>query len=281
MEATMTLESTHRPIGFAGAFTRQFNLLWTSRRPILMFLGLVGLLAIVGEPWNDDRLARLFTVWPVWMAFVGPIWAFVVWHNEGPSSRLYHWAQPVSRPTHDLARLTAGAVWLWLLYAALIVAGLLLALVDGEVWQFGEINFAGWVNLFSGPLLGFLIISVLTLPSDYPIRWFFGLFFLTGLLISLLDEWLDWDQVVERIIQPIAHDQWGLGVTLVGAFGESVIRLDHVVRTMSDPDHVLRGNFDTTYWWFATALWLAAFLALVVWVAHRHPDRLPRLRRGG
>ncbi|NIU77485.1 MAG: hypothetical protein GWN71_29205, partial [Gammaproteobacteria bacterium] len=51
-------------------------------------------------------------------------------------------------------------------------------MADGEAWQLAEIGVGGWLNFFTGPLIGYLAVSILTVPSDYPIRWFFGLLFL-------------------------------------------------------------------------------------------------------
>jgi hypothetical protein len=278
MDTAMKLEGTYQPMGFGGAFTRQFRFLWTSRRPLLLFVGLAGILALAGEPWTDNPLARLLTIWPVWLIFVGPIWGFAVFHNEGPGSRHYHWSQPVARDVHSLARVAAGLAWLWLLYALLIVVALVIGGLDGDLWQFTEVGLAGWVNYFTAPLIGYLAISLLTIPSDYPIRWFLGIIFLFPILVSLLDEWATLESLVRTLLKPLSHPAWGLGITIIGPLGVSVSRIHGLLQPeigQGGPD------FDLGVWWLATTFWVL-LLAAVVWaLARRHPDTLPRWRRSG
>lgn len=278
MERTVT-ESTRRPLGFGAAFTRQFGLLWRSRRPLLLGGALLGLLVLSGDPWADDPKTRLLTLWPLWLTIIGPIWAIAVFYNEGPSQRLYHWSLPVDRVQHTAARLAAGVAWLWILYVVLIGAGAVMGAMDGDLWQLGEVSAAGWVNFFTGPLLGYLAVSVLTVASDYPLRWFFGIMFGFPLLISTLKEWLGLDNVVDTLLKPLGEQDWGLLPVMVGGLGGTVTELQHTLRAMADPDVVTRGGIEVAYWWTATPLWILLFAAIVLAVASRHPDTLPRLRR--
>ena len=276
METTMEAPATHRTVGFGPAFTQQFRLLWQSRKPLLLMAGLLGVLALAGEPWNDNPMARLFTVWPFWLIFIGPFWAFAVWHNEGPSNRLYFWSHPVSRTGHALARFAAGAAWLVTLFAALILTGALLAVFDGDIAQFGALTAAAWLNFFTGPLLGYVIISVLAVPSDYPIRWFLLLLLGIPFVFSLLDEWLGADRLVETLLKPLGED-WGIGPAILAPLALDINSLgDTLYRGQS------RGgpDFDLAVWWTAMPLWLLFWVGLVVVLARIHPDRFPRLRRG-
>lgn len=278
MGGTTTREGTHA-IGFGGDLKRQFRFLWRSRRPLLLFVALMALLVLAGDPWTGDAKMRLLTVWPVWLVFIGPVWAFAVFHNEGPSSRYYFWSQPAGRWTHSLARIVAGLAWLWIIFAALILAGWLIALVDGDAWQMAEVGLAGWVNFLTGPLIGYLAVSVLTIPSDYPIRWFFGIILLVPLLGSLFVEWLNMQDSIRTILEPLGNEDWGLGVTMIGGLGKSVTRLEHMLRAMQDPTYAGTTNFDAAaHWWTATPLWSLFFAAIVVFIATRHPDTLPKWR---
>ena len=280
METTVK-QSRPRAIGFDGAFARQFKLLWTSRRPLLLGVALLALLALAGDPWSSDAKARLFTYWPIWLVFVGPIWAIAVLHNEGPSNRLYHWSLPTGRTRHTLARIAAGLAWLWILYALLIGAGAATAAMDGELWQFGEISLAGWVNLFTGPLIGYLAVSILTVTSDYPLRWFFGIVFLFPLTLSVLHEWLGLEGLVGTLLKPLAERDWGLFPVMIGGFGSAVTQLEQTIQAMSNPEYTRSGNLAVEYWWTATPLWVLLLALIVGFVASRHPDTLPRLRRTG
>lgn len=280
MEPTAS-ESIHRPLGFGAAFTRQFGLLWTSRRPLLLGVALLGLLVLGGEPWADDPKTRLLTLWPIWLIVIGPVWAIAVFYNEGPSQRLYHWSLPVGRLQHTAARLAAGVVWMWILFGVLIGAGAVMGAMDGDLWQFGEIKAAGWVNFFTGPLLGYLAVSVLTVASDYPLRWSFGIMFGFPLLMSTLQAWLGLDEVVETLLKPLGSLDWGLFPVMLGGLGGSVAELQHTLAVMADPQYVSRGGISVEYWWTATPLWILLFVAIVLAVASRHPDKFLRLRRPG
>lgn len=270
----------HRPLGFGTAFSRQFMLLWSSRRPLLLIVALLALLTLAGEPWSTDPKVRLFTIWPVWLIVIGPAWAFAVFHNEGPSNRLYHWSLPVSRTSHTLARLAAGLAWLWISYVVLIAAGAAMAGMDGALWQLGEISVAGWVNLFSGPLLGYLAVSVLTVASDFPLRWFFGIILVFPLTLSILDAWLELGALVDTILKPLTAEGWGFFLVLIGGLGGAVAELNGTLHVMENAEqNVARGSFVVEHWWLATLVWTLLIAAAVVGLASRHPDRLPRLRR--
>ncbi len=275
MEATMTVQATHRPLEFGRAFAHQFRFLNMSRRPLMLGVALLGVLALGGEPWNHDPLTRFFTLWPVWVVLAGPFWAFAVFHNEGPSERLYHWAQPVGRWTHTAARLCAGLAWLWLLLALLLVAGILAAVADGDAGQFAHMTVAGWVNYFTGPLLGYMMISVLTVASDHPIRWFFGIIFMVPITVTLLSEWLGLATVVRRVLGPLGNPYWGLGVTLAGGFADGILAVQRaVVPTVRHTGPA----FDAAAWWTALPLWTLLLAAVVAALAVPHPDAFPRLR---
>ncbi|MFW6206112.1 MAG: hypothetical protein ACOC5I_02625 [Gemmatimonadota bacterium] len=273
----MTREWGHEPVGFGGAFARQFRLLWTSRRPLLLGIALLALLVLAGEPWVQEPTMRLLVFWPVWLVFVGPVWGFAVFHNEGPGSRLYFWSHPTGRFRHTMARIAAGAAWLWVMFAALILVGWLMGLVDGDAWQMSEIGAIGWVNLFTGPLIGYLAISLLTVPSDYPIRWFFGIIFLFPFLGSLFVSWLKLDDFARTLLEPLNNEDWGLAVTLLAGLGNEVVGLQQAIHDVQGPaGDTPFGSPDL--WWVATPLWILLLAGLVAALASRHPDTLPRLR---
>ncbi len=280
MQATMTYTTEHSPVGFGGAFARQFRFLWASRRPLLLGVALLALLVLAGDPWTNDPKMRLLVAWPLWISIVPIFWAFSVFHNEGPSDRLYFWSHPTGRARHTMARLAAGLAWMWIMYAFLLLAGWIFGLTDGNAWQMTEIGFAAWVNYFTGPLLIYLLISILTVPSDHPIRWFLGILLAVPLLISLLHTWIEnVEPILQRVFAPLINDDWGLFVTTAGAMVKEVDALDVTLRRMADPTFVARGGFDgAQLWGVATPLWIIGLVALVTVIATRHPDTLPKLR---
>ena len=275
MEATMGGERSPRPVGFMAAVTEQMRLLWMTRRPLLLLAGLLAVLVLSGEPWSDHPMARLFTMWPLWLFVFPPLWAFAVWHGEGPSNRLYFWSHPVSRAGQSLARVLAGAIWLVLLYALLVGAGAFFGAIDSDLGQFGGPGFAAWLSFFTGPLILYLVISVLTLPSDYPIRWFLALLWGIPLLISLVDEWLP----VEPLLRPLTA-AWGFAPAVAGPFALAMERLDHTLDgTRGGP--AMERMVDLGAWSVAMPFWLLLVGGIVVALAHVHPDRRPSLRRKG
>ncbi len=280
MEATMTYSSEHEAVSFGGAFVRQFRFLWAARRPLLLAVAILAVLVLAGEPWTVDAKMRLLLVWPVWVFVVPVFWAFAVFHNEGPSSRYYFWAQPTGRAGHTMARLAAGLAWMWIMYAVLILAGWVFGLADGNAWQMGEIGFAGWLNMFTGPLLIYLAIAILTVPSDYPIRWFFGIIFAIPLLVSMFEDWLSARQeLMEQVFAPLVNENWGYFTTAAGAMVKDISRLDVTIRQMSDPmytgGHVWDG---AQLWGVATPIWILVLVGIVAFIATRHPDTLPKWR---
>lgn len=277
MDATATAPA-YTPVGFGGAFVRQFKLLWSSRRPLLLGVGLLALLVLSGDPWLTNMKARLLTLWPLWLILIGPVWALTIFHKEGPSERLYHWSLPTDRAAHTLARVAAGAAWLWILFGMLLGAGALVATIDGDLWQLGVISTAGWVNFFTGPLLGYLLVSILAVSSDYPLRWLLGILFLVPLTLSLLVEWFGLEGVVDTLTRPLSSMDWGLMPVMVGGLGSAVNELEHALLAMADPG-AARGGPDVTYWWAATPVWILILAGLLTLAASRHPDTLPRLRR--
>lgn len=281
METTMSAEGTYTPVGFGSAFVRQFRLLWLSRRPVLLLVGMLGMLALAGEPWNDNPLTRMLTVWPLWLILTGPFWAFAVWYQEGPSNRLYFWSHPVSRTGHAMARVAAGAAWLWLLYAVVILAAAVLAGFDGDVAQLGMIGLPGWISLFAAPTIGYLIISVLAVPSDYPIRWFLGLLFGLPITLSLLDEWLELERAVRWVITPLVDERWGLGVTMIAPFLLDLAAVHNTLDGSSGGLPASGSDFSLGLWWLVMPLWIAVWAGIAALLASRHPDTFPRWRRGG
>lgn len=277
MGATME-EGTYRPVGFGGAVARQISLLWVSRRPLLLMLGLIGVLGLAGEPWLGNPLPRFLLPWPIWLALVGPLWGFAVWHNEGPSNRSYFWTHPTSRTGHTIARLTAGAAWLWAVYLALILAGYLIARIDGDAAHFAAISSAAWVSLFTGPLLGYLVVSVLAVGSDYPIRWFLAILVGTPATVAILVELLEMQRFVEFLGRPLS-EVWGLPVSMGAPLVTSMIQLERSVAG-HPPAAASNLPYDPSVWWISMPLWVIFLAGVVFLLAWRHPDTFPRLRRG-
>ncbi len=270
MEATLHAARAHEPVGAAAAFANQLRLLWLTRRPLMLLVALLGGLALSGPPWSAGENARLLSFWG-WLLLAGPVWAFAVFHNEGPSHRLYHWSQPVPRHVHTLVRVAAGIGWLWAVVAVLLAVALLLGTLDGNAWQLGALPVEAWLNLFTAPLIGYLAISVLTVASDRPIVWMFGILFLVPFAVAMLARSLDMEPLAEILARPMIDPTWGVVAALVGAMEPAVREV-----TAAGPS---AAGFDVGGWRVATVVWILAFGTLTTLMASRHPDARFRLGR--
>lgn len=262
-----------RPLGFAGAVTRQFALLWVSRRPPLLALGMFAIVMLI-EVWPSP-LARLVKAWPFWLVLVGPVWALAVWHKEEPSSRRYMWSQPVDRAVHSLARVAAGLGWLWIACVALVGLGYLVALFDGNAGQLGHLGVASWVSLFTAPVIGYLAVSCLTVASDYPMRWLMGILLGPPLVLGVLDAWLGFADRMLAAVRPVAA--WGITSVLVGPWTTDANRI--LVALEAADSAKIRFAFVESTWWMATILWAVGFGMVLFVLASRHPDGFHRRRR--
>jgi hypothetical protein len=278
MESTTSLAKDHAPVGLGRAFLHELKLLWTSRRPLLLILAGVGLLAVAGQPWSSGTLGRLFFVWPLFVVVIGPVWAFAVLSNENPSNRLYHWSQPVARHVHSLARLLAGLAWLWTAYVLVAVVALAFATADGNAWQLQALGGLAWLNLFTGALIGYLAVSIFTLASDYPVRWFLGVLFLFPVTLNLLSEWEGPRRVATALARVITDPDWGLGPALVGAMGPAALTVTQLAVDGAASNGATSAlTTGPGSWLLATLLWTGILGTLVIVAAAVHPDRWPRL----
>jgi hypothetical protein len=145
--------------------------------------------------------------------------------------------------------------------------------LDGNAAALGGLSTLAWVNLFTGPLIGYMGSSVLTVSSDHPLRWVL-LLWLFLLILALLSHWLGTDRLERLMGAVLNHPDWGLALAMVRSIEVPSARL---VDASGAP--VAGWTFDPGRWLAATALWLGLFTGLVTLLASLHPDRVPRLPR--
>lgn len=165
--------NTQRMPGIGVVARAQLELLVRTKYAV----GLLGyvMLIVLGTYWWMPRFETI----PPWegpwimvlyggLAGSGAIAGLIVWFNEGPQKRRYHWAMPVSRDLHDLARIGAGAAWLMFFAAvACLIAWLLEAPVTRAYWLRAAPIF--WASLFLVPLLSYLLIMIPCLMFKRPL----------------------------------------------------------------------------------------------------------------
>lgn len=255
-----------RPTGTATALRVQLRFLWDSRRPWVLSAALLAGLALAG--WIPGPLPRVLAAWPMWLLLVGPAWAFAVWHEEPPSRRRYMWAQPISRTEHSMARVAAGGLWLAAACALVILAGVGVALLGGGAARLGALSVASWVNLATAPLLGYLLVSILTVASEVPLRWLLGLILVPLLLASTLSETLDLSGPVLEALEAV-----GPYTPMAAILGPLPSEAADLVESLAARPARVRFAFDPSSWWIALGLWFVLAPGLVAAIARIHPDR--------
>lgn len=194
------------------------------------------------------------------------IWATTVWAGETPTRRTYHWSLPVARPAHDLARVVAGALYLFAAYAVLAGAGALVAIVEGTFPRFSEIQPVAWANYVLAPLIIYLLVMPIVLWSDYRItRLLFGV--TVGLIV--FSNVLDWIGLgfAARGIHALIFASEGFGAAMVAGMVPEITSLAGQVPVAADP------------WLPAALLWLGLGVVFTLFTAVYRPDDLKRLLR--
>jgi hypothetical protein len=198
---------------------RQHLLLWWTRR--LAFLGLLlfGSLAVLEFVVWRAQFEELTTTMlaagmlPV-LAIIGGVWALVVWREEEPARRQYHWSMPVDVTVHDLLRVLAGGSWLLVVLLAFYVTVYALAALHGDTEYLRQLGAAYFFAQVFVPLLAYLLLSVLTVGSGKPLHWLTGLYVVLVVTLLVADAS---NMGLERYFQAaLGPERWGLAFAFTG-----------------------------------------------------------------
>ena len=188
------------------------------------------------------------------IAWFGP---FKLWEGEPPSKREYHWAMPVAKGHHDVARVLAGIVLLMGWGVALYGSVLVLALLGGQLAGLYGLSPLVWSSLFLGPVLWYLLTSFFTVHMEHPSGWIWSI--LGGIVaIMTLSQVLPLGPVV-RILEHVLFEPFGLVAAVAGPVGRGLLGID--VTPLATWPVVWLG-------------WLVVLSAAVLWGAHDR-RRLP------
>lgn len=199
---------------------------------------------LVGDLWTFPLLLSLG--WPL----------FVVWRDDTPSERAYHWTLPVDRSAHQLLRAAAG----WVHLAAGLALGVLFAWTSGAVVHGGmPVGRASLVvGLFPSVTLFYLLGTLAALTTDRPLVWIFVAYLLVGATQALAtyQGWLWLDRAVAEVF---TTGPLSLSAAAAGPQGADV-----------------GSGSDLVAWrpWQAVPLWLAVTGALTVAAARVHFERV-------
>ena len=112
----------------------------------------------------------------LWIALVTPL---VMWRDEDPSQRAYHWSMPVSPVVHALARTFAGWCWLMIATALLLIGHVAIVAfterITGVAQPYSKIaSWWEWLIPFTSLTVAYLFASAAAVGARRPIVWLFG-----------------------------------------------------------------------------------------------------------
>ena len=186
---------------------------------LILVWGVVGL-HVFSDPMPNAPWLTVPVLIPlhVTIVFLGGVAALLVWHNEAPQNRRYHWAMPVRRELHDIMRIAAGAFWL--IVAIAIYATLAWFLEDPAIrerWLSNATYF--WLSIFITPLLMYLLASIAALMAGRPMMWLGGIITIVALVsLPIAEEYLP--SAVIDVRTALFSEKYppSLGVALAGGY---------------------------------------------------------------
>lgn len=189
---------------------------------------------------------------------------FLVWQDEDPTQRFYHWAMPVARGRHSFSKVFAG--WLWMMAVTLLFVSSIGA-VSVVVEQITGIpqhhapHFAAWEWLvpFGSATVAYLFGSALAVGVTRPILWISGVALTFGFIPAVLRT-LQLMGAAKRVTA-VMSGRLGLLPTLFG-----------YVRWMDDASDKYSMLPHLGSWVGATLLWAGLGAALLVLALYRHAE---------
>lgn len=260
--------AAQRPVWHA-VVRAQARLLWFSGRPLLL-LGVFACIAIFIQVFGaTDRYDGALNVvvspaLPVVLAVVGAAWGWIVWWEEGPRQRTYHWSLPVHTATHDSARVAAGALWLLPALALMLVFAVALAGLqrDAQMSALRHVPILYWLSLVTAAWTGYLFAAALSTATNR----FIETVVIGALCIQLARALIDsfdysnhFGLYARYYMDLPLHGDWGLLPALEGMGIAARAGLTTGTATTS-----LAGML-------TSMLWLLAAAILVLIAARRHP----------
>ena len=241
--------------GFGAAFTQEVWLLGMSHRWLYLIIGPIAflMLALLHFPNMQGMIGLMALIAVAASAF----WPVMVWYNEGPSRRAYHWSLPVARGSHEMARVFAGAVWLLAVCGVLAAIGLLTDFANGTIVnassEIAEMLYGpkAWLYFFASPVVLYFLVMPLTLWSEYRITRVLLGSWIAYVVVALWAQSMGFHQLAHAIDFVFGSEGWSLGDVLIP-------------------------GIDTAGSMSALAFWLAIGVALSAATAWFRPDDIRR-----
>ncbi len=271
--------SLHQPSSKGVVFGEQLRLVaLLTRTAAALLVGV--LLVLAGSTIQVARVAREtnlqsgtsqapnFSFSPqisVLLVGVALLLPLLVWQDEDPTRRLYHWAMPVSRPTHAMLRVLAGWIYLMLLVAVFLVGMVLVRAITQRILALPQPYQAGfvwweWLVPFTASSIAYILASAAAVATRRPFVWIFGLPLLLASIPGLLYQlYVGPSRDIARALISIGRGRYGAGAALAGQ-----IEVFDLASKVSYPS--------LTRWAGATAIWLSIGLALLYVVVQRREE---------
>lgn len=262
MSTTMPM---HTMPSSAAVLQQQIRLLWLSRRPLFVIGLLTGAVlsaaAVMGYFGQDVGLLILKLTPGV--MFTAAAWGVILWREEGPSRRTYHWTLPYPAARHDVMRVAAGAAWLLVAVTGYVAVGVLIGVMSGDGEAIARALPLLLPHLFFAPLTLYVLAAALATVSDRPLEWL--LFIYLGAAVTAAVGELSRVPLLMDVLRFVFGKPYGLGFALVSASSGAGVRAE-------DPAQAELSLYYTE-WLPIALLWLIIALVILILVARARRAR--------
>lgn len=263
-------------IALLEAARAQTTLLLRSRRPgfLLLGVGIVIIVAILYHTSTLDGWTPAVVVTPGWydtLFLLGGVWGVLIWHEEGPKARWYHWSLPLDASVHDSARVLAGAVWLLAAVALFLVWVVGMSAATGHLPELLAVPTLTWAAFPTTALVGYLLLAALGTLTGKALEW--GLLSGVTLLVATFElavENPDLPAVlrpVRGVLRAVFLSDHGFLTVLHGMARRAQLE------AAGGPVAAAGPSADPGTWLAATGLWLALGAGAVLGAAWWHRRR--------
>jgi hypothetical protein len=252
-------------------FMRQFVLLWQTRRAAVLAVLPGSLLLVELFAWRlrslepDGPLSNggvptsiFASLLPLLIA-TAVLWPLVVWRDETPAKRQYHWSMPVDVSAHDALRVAAGAVWLMIALGVFYLMGSVSAAAHGTSDMLRLLGPALPLSFVLVPVLVYLLVSALPLGTNRPLEWLIGSYLALAVLILGVEA--AGAHFVERgFYHVLGSRPWALTFTVV--HGPNALMGEHAAAISGE---AVRYDSGVTWgvWLGSLLLWLLISVACI------------------
>lgn len=238
---------------------------------LLVLLLLVGAFPIAesvrlhGASRSPATVLPNFTFTPemsVVFTFVALLLPLMVWQDEDPTRRTYHWLMPLSRHAHTAAKVFGGWVWLMLLTVTVLFGLVALVGLTSRVTgtpQPYHAHFSAWEWLVpvTSATIAYVLSSAAAVWARRPIIWLFGAGAIHTAVVLLLVR-LQLPEAAASV-RAIRNGRYGIGAAING----DIVTLD------AGASGTLP---DVLQWLGASLLWGAIAVGLLWLVSTRHRE---------